>query len=461
MGTFTNNSIFTKEGKVAVDIYKMQVMTIGMSKLVVGDEKSPIRCDVVLHQEDGHFDDYCFIYHMSHDIKDTVKYNEAIERVKRMMDSNAKFNVYVNPVDFIENCARCLENAPTNRYTKTAFSSTSVESMRYLVHLVADSDENFISEAHAMVARFIDNLKGIAFLQSIASKLEFKIPDLTAYQRDLLVGDRFRDFMAGLKGYAFKDSQDEAREALKSTIPMTASCVIPPEIDIKVAENKENRFDVIIVNDEGLIELIRYIDNRNVLDRIKFTMDEFITHVLHIAEHKIAYVINRQTIMAIFNFFITNRQSIKPYTQIDGYEKFIKWMNNVKVVGHDCESANTIDSIIKIYTKKMNTALVITKRGEGLKSNYKDGYKYIEYAVEDEFNITDIIATINTEKAFAIFIDSNLGQTVKPILLDLMKRLNEHERNNRGWRKPKVFIETATNFWINMFSYYYLDADTE
>lgn len=435
----------------------MKFMTIGMSKLVVGAADSPIRCDVVLHQDNGSFDDYCFIYHMSHILSDVMKYNEEIERIKRMMDSTAKFNVYQNPVEFLENCARCLENAPTNKYTKTAFSKTSVETMRYLTQLVADSDEEKLPEAHAMVARFMKNLQDVFYLQHIAIDNGFKIPEVTSYQRELLVGDRFRDFMAGVKGIAFKESQDKAREAVRK---MTVSCVIPPNIDIKV-ENKENRFDVIIVNDEGLIELIRYVDNRNVLDRIKFTTDEFITHVLHIVEHKIAYVTNRQTIMAIFNFFITNRQSTKPYTQIDGYEKFIKWMNNVKVVGHDCESANTIDSIIKIYTEKMNTALVITKRGEGLKSNYKDGYKYIEYAVEDEFNITDIIATINTEKAFAIFIDSNLGQTVKPILLDLMKRFNEHERNNRGWRKPKVFIETATHFWINMFSYYYLDADTE
>ena len=435
----------------------MKFMTIGMSKLVVGAADSPIRCDVVLHQDNGNFDDYCFIYHMSHILSDVMKYNEEIERIKRMMDSTAKFNVYQNPVEFLENCARCLENAPTNKYTKTAFSKTSVETMRYLTQLVADSDEEKLPEAHAMVARFMKNLQDVFYLQYIAIDNGFKIPEVTSYQRELLVGDRFRDFMAGVKGIAFKESQDKAREVVRK---MTVSCVIPPNIDIKV-ENKENRFDVIIVNDEGLIELIRYVDNRNVLDRIKFTTDEFITHVLHIVEHKIAYVTNRQTIMAIFNFFITNRQSTKPYTQIDGYEKFIKWMNNVKVVGHDCESANSIDSIIKIYTKKMDTALVITKRGEGLKSNYKDSYKHIEYAVEDEFNITDIIATINTEKAFAIFIDSNLGQTVKPILLDIMKRLNEHERNNRGWRKPKVFIETATHFWINMFSYYYLDADTE
>ena len=435
----------------------MKFMTIGMSKLVVGAENSPIRCDVVLHQNDGSFDDYCFIYHMSHMLSDVMKYNEEIERIKRMTDSTAKFNVYQNPVDFLENCARCLENAPTNKYTKTAFSKTSVETMRYLTQLVADSDEEKLPEAHAMVARFMKNLQDVFYLQHIAIDNGFKIPEVTSYQRELLVGDRFRDFMAGVKGIAFKESQDKAREAVRK---MTASCVIPPNIDIK-AENKENRFDVIIVNDEGLIELVRYIDNRNVLDRIKFTMDEFITHVLHIAEHKIAYVVNRQTIMAIFNFFIINRKSTEHCIQIDGYEKFIKWMNNVKVVGHDCESANSIDSIIKIYTKKMDTALVITKRGEGLKSNYKDSYKHIEYAVEDEFNITDIIATINTEKAFAIFIDSNLGQTVKPILLDLMKRLNEHERNNRGWRKPKVFIETATHFWINMFSYYYLGADTE
>ena len=42
-----------------------------------------------------------------------------------------------------------------------------------------------------------------------------------------------------------------------------------------------------------------------------------------------------------------------------------------------------------------------------------------------------------------------------------MKRLNEHERNNRGWRKPKVFIETATHFWINMFDYCYLSQENE
>ena len=42
----------------------MKFMTIGMRKLVIGDENSPVRCDVVLHQNDGSFDDYCFICHM-------------------------------------------------------------------------------------------------------------------------------------------------------------------------------------------------------------------------------------------------------------------------------------------------------------------------------------------------------------------------------------------------------------
>lgn len=437
----------------------MKFMTIGMSKLVVGAEDSPIRCDVVLHQDDGSFDDYCFIYHMSHTLSDVMKYNEEIERIKRMMDSTARFNVYQNPVEFLENCARCLENAPTNHYTKTVFSGTSVENMRYLAQLVADSDEEKLSEAHAMVARFMKNLEDIFYLQHIAIDNGFKIPEVTAYQRELLVGDRFRDFMAGAKGIAFKESQSEAREALKSIISMTAPCVVPPNIDIKAVDSKENRFDVILVNGEGLIELVRYIDNRNVLDRIKFTMYEFITHVLHVAEPRITCVTNRQTVSAIFNFFITNRKSTEHYTQIDGYEKFIKWLNTVKVVGQDCESANTIESIINIYTKKLDTAIVLTKRGEGLKSNYKDGYKYIEHAVEDDFIISDIIDIINKEKSYIIFIDSNLGKTVKEIMIELLKLLNDYERNHRGWRKPKVCIETATHFWINMFDYCYLSNE--
>lgn len=461
MGTFTNNSIFTKEGKVAVDIYKMQVMTIGMSKLVVGDEKSPIRCDVVLHQTDGHFDDYCFIYHMSHDIKDTVKYNEEIERVKRMMDSNAKFNVYVNPVEFIENCARCLENAPTNRYTKTAFSGTSVEGMRYLIHLVADSDENFISEAHAMAARFIDNLKGMAFLQSIATKLEFKIPDMIAYQRDLLVGDRFRDFMAGLKGYIFKDSQDGAREKIKEIAPVFNNVKSFP-FSINV-ESKDDYCKAIHINDNNSVEITR-IFNGKIGASNEMSLDDFIKYVTGETRHG-KYIASRDTMIAIAKHFFTNQDFEPKENQLKDYYRFIDWMRNTSAIGKRYKKImNTMD-LVREYNRDGKFALVITKRGEGLKSNYKDGYKYIEYAVEDEFNITDIIPTINMEKAFAIFIDSNLGQTVKPIVLDLMKRLNEHERNNRGWRKPKVFIETATHFWINMFDccfdYCYLSQENE
>lgn len=456
MTTFTNNSIFTKEGKVAVDIYKMQVMTIGMSKLVVGDEKSPIRCDVVLHQEDGHFDDYCFIYHMSHVLSDVMKYNEEIERVKRMMDSNAKFNVYQNPVEFIENCARCLENAPTNRYTKTAFSCTSVESMRYLVHLVADSDANFISEAHAMVARFIDNLKGIAFLQSIAAKLEFKIPDVTAYQRDLLVGDRFRDFMAGLKGYIFKESQDEAKEKIKEMSPVFNNAKSFP---FCINESKDNTCDAVYANSDNEI-VIAHLHSRRVGASKAMKIGDFINYVVNKDNHG-KYISCRDTMVIIVKHFLEHQEFEPKESQLKHYYQFMDWIKNVSVIGKRFIKITSLMNLIDTYNEAENAAIVLTKRGEGLKSNYKDGYKYIEYAVEDEFNITDIIPTINTEKAFAVFIDSNLGQTVKPILLDLMKRLNKHESINIGWRKPKVFIETATHFWINMFSYYYLGADTE
>lgn len=457
MGTFTNNSIFTREGKVAVDIYKMQVMTIGMSKLIVGDEKSPIRCDVVLHQEDGHFDDYCFIYHMSHDIKDTVKYNEEIERVKRMMDSNAKFNVYVNPVEFIENCTRCLENAPTNRYTKTAFSSTAVESMRYFIHLVADSDENFISEAHAMVARFINNLRGVVFLQSIASKLEFKIPDLTAYQRDLLVGDRFRDFMAGLKGYMFKESQNEAREKVKELTPVFNTAKSFPFCTNE--ETKDDYYTAIHLNDDGKIEVTGVL-NGKIGESEEMDLDSFIKYTVDKARHG-KNIASRDAMIAIAKHFFEHQDFEPKENQLKDYYKFMDWMRNTSAIGRRFKKIKNIMDLVHEYNRDNKTALVITKRGEGLKSNYKDGYKYIEYAVEDEFNITDIIPTLNVEKASAIFIDSNLGKTVQPLLLDLMGCLNKHEGSNRGWRKPKVFIETATHFWINMFSYYYLDANVE
>jgi hypothetical protein len=431
----------------------MKFMTIGMSKLVVGAADSPIRCDVVLHQNDGSFDDYCFIYHMSHILSDVMKYNEEIERIKRMMDSTAKFNVYQNPVEFLENCARCLENAPTNRYTKTAFSKTSVETMRYLTQLVADSDEEKLPEAHAMVARFMKNLQDVFYLQHIAIDNGFKIPEVTTYQRELLVGDRFRDFMAGVKGVAFKESQDKAREAVRK---MTASCVILPEIDIKVVDGKENNFDIVFMNDEGHIELVHYIDNRNVLDRIKFTMDEFITHVLHITEPKIAYVTNRQTIMAIFNFFTTNRKSTEHYIQIDGYEKFIKWLNTVKVVGYDCESANSIDSIINIYTKKLDTAIIITKRGEALKSKYKYDYDYVEYAVEEDFDVARLTDVIVKEKARIIFIDSNLGSNIKKNLQELLTHLQSVEKATRGFAIPNINVETTAGFWLNVCGPMYL-----
>lgn len=434
----------------------MKFMTIGMSKLVVGAENSPIRCDVVLHQNDGSFDDYCFIYHMSHVLSDVMKYNEEIERIKRMMDSTARFNVYQNPVEFLENCARCLENAPTNKYTKTAFSKTSVETMRYLTQLVADSDEEKISEAHAMVTRFMKNLQDVFYLQHIAIDNGFKIPEVTSYQRELLVGDRFRDFMAGVKGVAFKESQDKAREVVKSTFPMTASCVIPPEIDIKVVDDKENKFYVLFMNDKGSIEIIRHIDNHIVLDRSEFLMKDVIRHVLHIAEPKTTYVTNRQTIMAMFNFFITNRQSTENYMQIDGYEKFIKWLNSVKVVGHDCESANTIDSIINIYTKKLDTAIIITKRGEALKSKYKYNYNYVEYAVEEDFAIARLTDAIVKEKARMIFIDSNLGSDIKKNLQELLTHLQEVKTRTRGFAIPNINVETTAGFWLNVCGPMYL-----
>ena len=329
--------------------------------------------------------------------------------------------------------------------------------MRYLVHLVADSDENFISEAHAMVARFIDNLKGVAYLQSIATKLEFKIPDVTAYQRDLLVGDRFRDFMAGLKGYIFKESQDEAREKIREMAPVFNNARSFP-----FSINEETRDDCcksIHINDNNSVEITR-IFNGKIGASKEMSLDNFIKYVTDETRHG-KYIASRDTMIAITKHFFTNQDFEPKENQLKDYYRFIDWMRNTSAIGRRFKKImNTMD-LVREYNRDGKFAIVITKRGEGLKSNYKDGYKYIEYAVEDEFNITDIIPTINMEKAFVIFIDSNLGQTVKPIVLDLMKRLNEHERNNRGWRKPKVFIETATHFWINMFDYCYLSQENE
>ena len=457
MTTFTNNSIFTKEGKVEVDIYKMQVMTIGMSKLVVGEADSPIRCDVVLHQEDGHFDDFCFIYHMAHDLKSTVKYNEEIERIKRIMDSSAQFNVYINPVEFIENCTRCLENAPTNRYTKTVYSGTSIESMRYFVQLVADSDENLISEAHAMVARFIESLKGTVFLQSVASQLEFKISDATTYQRELLVGDRFRDFMAGLKGYVFKGSQDEVREKIREVTPVFNNVKSFP-----FCINEETRNDyytAIYVNDDNDVE-VTGVFNGKIGDSEEMDLDSFIEYIVD-KTHYDKYIASRNTIIAIAKHFFANQDFEPKENQLKDYYKFIDWMKNTRVIANIHKRIENTMDLVREYNRDNKSALVITKRGEGLKSNYDSDYKCVECAVEDEFNISNITDIINKEKSYIVFIDSNLGKTVKEITIELLKILNAYERNHRGWRKPKVCIETATHFWINMFDYCYLSSENE
>lgn len=320
MTVFTNETLLNK-GKLNTEIYKMQVMTIGMSKLVVGEADSPIRCDVVLHQEDGHFDDFCFIYHMAHDLKSTVKYNEEIERIKRIMDSSTQFNVYINPVEFIENCTRCLENAPTNRYTKTVYSGTSIESMRYFVQLVADSDENLISEAHAMVARFMESLKGTVFLQSVASQLEFKIPDATTYQRELLVGDRFRDFMAGLKGYIFKDSQDKAKE--NKLVPVhSATKLFPFGISVKEeAEVKEDICKAIHVNSDNEIAIV-YLYNGRIGTSKSMKLANFIKYILDKAHHE-KYIASRDTMIAVAKQFFLNQDFQPEENQIKDYYKFI------------------------------------------------------------------------------------------------------------------------------------------
>lgn len=434
----------------------MKFMTIGMSKLLVGVENSPIRCDVVLHQDNGSFDDYCFIYHMSHKLSDVKKYNEEIERIKRMMDSTARFNVYQNPVEFLENCARCLENAPTNHYTKTAYSGTSVETMRYLAQLVADSDEDKISEAHAMVTRFMENLEDALYLQHIALDNGFKIPEVTTYQRELLVGDRFRDFMAGLKGIAFKESQDEARVVIKKSFPVTTALLTPSEIDIKVVDEKENKFDIVFMNGKGYIELIHYVPNETLLEKRAFVMTDFIGHILRVAGPRITYVTNRQTIMGIFNFFITNRKTTAKRTQIDGYEDFIKWMNRVHVAGQDCESADTIEKMIKIYTRKADTAIIVTKKGEALKSNYKYDYDYVEYVVEEDFEIARLTDVIVKEKARMIFIDSNLGSNIKKNLQELLTHLQSVQTTTRGFAIPNINVETTAGFWLNVCGPMYL-----
>lgn len=456
MGTFTNDSIFTREGKLDVEIYKMQVMTIGMSKLIVGDEKSPIRCDVVLHQEDGHFDDYCFIYHMSHDIKDTVKYNEEIERVKRMMDSNAKFNVYVNPVEFIENCARCLENAPTNRYTKTAFSGTDVESMRYFVQHVADSDENFISEAHAMVARFMDNLKGVVFLQGIALRLGFKIPDVTAYQRDLLVGDRFRDFMAGLKGYIFKGSQDEAREKVRELTPVFGNAKAFPFSSVNEEESaiKIPEYYAICIRPDKIVEVNKMI-NKSIISSKEYVIHKFIDSILY-GKTEASFVINRQSMISIVSFYLENYTSIEDNTQIEDYDKFINWMKRVNIVGRDCKCVESCEDIIKTYTKTKDTALIITKRGEALKSEYKYDYRHVEYAVDDNFNVPTLVETLKKEGARVIYIDSNLGSNIKDRLQELVTYLKEETKRTRGFTMPNVNVETTAGFWLNVCGPMYL-----
>ena len=416
----------------------MKFMTIGMSKLVVGAENSPIRCDVVLHQDNGSFDDYCFIYHMSHILSDVMKYNEEIERIKRMMDSTAKFNVYQNPVEFLENCARCLENAPTNKYTKTAFSGTSVETMRYLTQLVADSDGEKLSEAHAMVARFMKNLEDIFYLQHIAIDNGFKIPEVTSYQRELLVGDRFRDFMAGVKGIAFKESQDKAREALrKMTAPIFNNAKSFPFCE---STPKDDICDAVYANSENEI-VIAHLHNGRVGTSKAMKIDEFIKYIVNKANHG-KYISCRDTMVMIVKHFLEHQEFEPKESQLKHYYQFTDWMRNVSVIGKRFIKITSLMNLVDTYNGDENTAIVLTKRG-------------------DKFDISNIIDIINNEKAFSIFIDSNLDKTVKPILLDIIKRLNNHAANNIGWRKPKVFVETATHFWINMFSYYYLDADTE
>ncbi|UTV61267.1 hypothetical protein JDFnp4_89 [Fusobacterium phage JD-Fnp4] len=460
MTVFTNETLLNK-GNLNTEIYKMQVMTIGMSKLVVGEADSPIRCDVVIHQEDGHFDDFCFIYHMAHDLKSTVKYNEEIERIKRIMDSSAQFNVYINPVEFIENCTRCLENAPTNRYTKTVYSGTSIESMRYFVQLVADSDENLISEAHAMVARFMESLKGTVFLQSVASQLEFKIPDATTYQRELLVGDRFRDFMAALKGYIFKDSQDKAKEKVNELVPVHAETkLFPFGISVKEeAEAKEDICKAIHVNSDNEIA-IAYLYNGRIGTSKSMKLADFIKYIVDKAHHG-KYIASRDTMIAVAKQFFGNQDFQPEENQIKDYYKFIDWVRNVSVIGKRYKVITSLVNLVDVYNKAENTAIIITKRGEALKSNYNGDFKYKEYAIESDSDMSKIIDVANKERAFTVFIDSNLGKYVKPLLESIMKCMNKYESNNIGWKKPKLFIETATNFWINMFSYYYLDKDFE
>ena len=461
MTVFTNETLLNK-GNLNTEIYKMQVMTIGMSKLVVGEADSPIRCDVVLHQEDGHFDDFCFIYHMAHDLKSTVKYNEEIERIKRIMDSSAQFNVYINPVEFIENCTRCLENAPTNRYTKTVYSGTSIESMRYFVQLVADSDENLISEAHAMVARFMESLKGTVFLQSVASQLEFKIPDATTYQRELLVGDRFRDFMVALKGHIFKDSQDKAKEKVNELVPVhNTTKLFPFGLSVKDSESevKEDICKAIHVNSDNEIA-IAYLYNGRIGTSKSMKLANFIKYIVDKAHHG-KYIASRDTMIAVAKQFFENQDFQPEENQIKDYYKFIDWMRNVSVIGKRYKVITSLVNLVDTYNKAENTAIIITKRGEVLKSNYNGDFKYKEYAIESDSDMSKIIDIVNKEKAFTVFIDSNLGKYVKPLLESIMKCMNKYESNNIGWKKPKLFIETATNFWINMFSYYYLDKDFE
>ena len=435
----------------------MKFMTIGMSKLVVGAENSPIRCDVVLHQNDGSFDDYCFIYHMSHVLSDVKKYNEEIDRIKRMMDSTAKFNVYQNPVEFLENCARCLENAPTNKYTKTAFSKTSVETMRYLTQLVADSDEEKISEAHAMVARFMKNLEDVFYLQHIAIDNGFKIPEVTSYQRELLVGDRFRDFMAGVKGIAFKESQDKAREAVrKMTAPIFNNAKSFPFCE---STPKDDICDAVYANSENEI-VIAHLHNGRVGTSKAMKIDEFIKYIVNKANHG-KYISCRDTMVMIVKHFLEHQEFEPKESQLKHYYQFTDWMRNVSVIGKRFIKITSLMNLVDTYNGDENTAIVLTKRGEGLKSNYGSDYKCVEYAVEDEFNISNITDIINKEKSYIVFIDSNLGKTVKEITIELLKILNAYERNHRGWRKPKVCIETATHFWINMFDYCYLSSENE
>ena len=136
-------------------------------------------------------------------------------------------------------------------------------------------------------------------------------------------------------------------------------------------------------------------------------------------------------------------------------------MKNTRVIANIYKRIENTMDLVREYNRDNKSALVITKRGEGLKSNYGSDYKCVECAVEDEFNISNITDIINKEKSYIVFIDSNLGKTVKEITIELLKILNDYERNHRGWRKPKVCIETATHFWINMFDYCYLSSENE